>query len=143
MAERLEHVKRIFAIEQLSDIQLDTINKLLKGKDVLLSIRTGGGKSLCYQAYPILRDRDDCQVLIVSPLLSIMKEQVQYLRSLGLSADYIHADCDADAIRDGKTTYVYTSPEAILSDMKWRTMLTESNSFRLFVVDEAHMVINW
>lgn len=69
--------------------------------------------------------------------------KVSYLRSLGLHADYIHKECDKESIKAGKTTYVYTSPEAVLSDDMRRSMLIESSSFKLFVVDEAHLVINW
>uniref|UniRef100_A0A8W8JI68 DNA 3'-5' helicase n=1 Tax=Magallana gigas TaxID=29159 RepID=A0A8W8JI68_MAGGI len=71
------------------------------------------------------------------------KSNVSYLRSLWLHADYIHKECGKESIKAGKTTYVYTSPEAVLSDDMWRSMLIESSSFKLVVVDEAHMVINW
>ncbi|XP_062589124.1 ATP-dependent DNA helicase RecQ-like [Saccostrea cucullata] len=138
-----EEVKRVFGIESFTDLQSETIKYLLGGQDVFLSIRTGGGKSLTYQAFPMFCQAEPCQVLIISPLLSIMKEQVSYLNSLGLCADYIHKECDRTSIETGKTTYVFTSPEAILTDDMWRSILIESTSFKLFVVDEAHMVINW
>lgn len=69
--------------------------------------------------------------------------KVSSLRSLGLHANYIHKECDKESIKAGKTTYVYKSPEAVLSDDMWRSMLIESSSFKQFVVDEAHTVINW
>nr|XP_019928600.2 ATP-dependent DNA helicase Q-like 3 [Crassostrea gigas] len=147
MAElELREVQRVFGIDNFTHIQSQTLKYLLEGKDVFLSIRTGGGKSMTYQAFPFLAKPSNpchCQVLIISPLLSIMKEQVSCLRSLGLHANYIHKECDKESIKAGKTTYVYTSPEAVLSDDMWRSMLIESSSFKLFVVDEAHMVINW
>lgn len=77
----LEHreVKRLFGIDNFSHLQSHTLNYLLEGKDVFLSIRTGGGKSMTYQAFPFLaKPNKPCLVLIISPLLSIMKEQVSF-----------------------------------------------------------------
>jgi ATP-dependent DNA helicase RecQ len=68
-------VCQMFGVETFNSIQSESLRQLSDGKDVFLSIRTGGGKSLVYQAFPLLRD-ERCQVLIISPLLSIMKEQV-------------------------------------------------------------------
>eukprot|EP00105_Crassostrea_gigas_P044452 XP_019928600.1 PREDICTED: uncharacterized protein LOC109620473 [Crassostrea gigas] len=123
MAElELREVQRVFGIDNFTHIQSQTLKYLLEGKDVFLSIRTGCGKSMTYQAFPFLAKPSNpchCQVLIISPLLSIMKEQVSYLRSLGLHANYIHKECDKESIKAGKTTYVYTSPEAVLSDDMW------------------------
>lgn len=76
------------------------------------------------------------QVLIISPLLSIMKEQTDLLASKGFTATFIGKDKSEDAsILDGKYQFVFSSPEAILQNDKWRDMLSGSKSFRLFVVD--------
>lgn len=118
-------------------------------KDVFLSLRTGGGKSLCYMAFPIFYEYSNSldvqpQVLIISPLLSIMKEQTDLLASKGFTATFIGKDKSEDAsILDGKYQFVFSSPEAILQNDKWRDMLSGSKSFRLFVVDEAHTLVHW
>lgn len=80
MAElELREVQRVFGIDNFTHIQSQTLKYLLEGKDVFLSILTDGGKSMTYQAFPFLAKPSNpchCQVLIISPLLSIMKEQV-------------------------------------------------------------------
>lgn len=73
----LREVQRVFGIDRFTHIQSQTLKYLLEGKDVFLSKRTGDGKSMTYQAFPFLaKPNNPCQVLIISPLLSIMKEQV-------------------------------------------------------------------
>ena len=85
-------ISELFKISKLTDTQKTVICKLVDGLDVLLCVKTGGGKSLCYQAFPtFFSDKNDAEasVLIISPLISIMKEQCGYLTSLGLSACYV------------------------------------------------------
>ncbi|XP_048763913.1 probable ATP-dependent DNA helicase RecS [Ostrea edulis] len=136
-----------FGISKLKDFQEDTINKLLEGRDVYLSMKTGGGKSLCYQAFPLLwteKHRNPCNVLVITPLISIMKEQCESLMSLGFTATYIGRNSEEDdQITDEKFQFLFTSPEAILSVTKWREMVTRSQHFKLIVVDEAHTVLRW
>jgi superfamily II DNA helicase RecQ len=136
-----------FGITVLRDFQEETIKKLLEGRDVYLSRKTGGGKSLCYQAFPISwseKHEGPCNVLVITPLISIMKEQCEYLTSVGLTATYIGRNSeDEESILDEKFQFLFTSPEAILSVTKWREMVTRSQHFKLIVVDEAHTVIRW
>jgi ATP-dependent DNA helicase RecQ len=97
-AHRLAKVREVFGVEKLIPQQEKAINGLMNGKDIFLSFRTGGGKSLCYMAFPMFCDeREDTtldtqytmpQVLIISPLISIMKEQTDFLVSKGLTATY-------------------------------------------------------
>ena len=142
-----DRLTEVFGIEKLSPQQEKAIDCLKSGKDVFLSLRTGGGKSLCYMAFPIFCDEQiDTmpQVLIISPLLSIMKEQTDFLVSKGLTATYIGKDSsEDDKILDGKFQFIFSSPEAVLQSDKWRNMLSSSKTFRLFVVDEAHTLVHW
>lgn len=87
----------------------------------------------------------DCKVLVVSRLLSIMKEQSEYLTSMGFTATYIgHVNNDDDLVA-GNYQFVFSPPESILSITKWRDLLTSPpyKNLELFVVDEAHTVLQW
>ncbi|XP_062600094.1 probable ATP-dependent DNA helicase RecS, partial [Saccostrea cucullata] len=134
-----------FGISKLKAFQKETLEKLLEGRDVYLSMKTGGGKSLCYQAFQVLwteKNHRPCNVLVISPLISIMKEQCEFLQSLGFTATYIGRNSEEDAqIADETFQFLFTSPEAILSVNKWRDMVTRSQHFKLIVIDEAHTVL--
>ena len=136
-----------FGVRDLKDFQQETIDKLLEGKDVYLFVKTGGGKSLCYQAYQVFwteKHCKTCSVLVISPLISIMKEQCDYLQSCGFTATYIGRDLkDEERIMEEAFQFLFTSPESILSITKWREMVTKSVNFKLIVVDEAHTVLRW
>ncbi|XP_056001114.1 ATP-dependent DNA helicase RecQ-like [Ostrea edulis] len=147
-APLLTKVGEVFEVEKLSAQQEKAISSLLDNRDVFLSLRTGGGKSLCYMAFPLFYERmyqpQLAHVLIVSPLLAIMKEQTEFLKSKGFTATYIGKDANEDdGILAGEYQFLFTSPEAVLQNDKWRNMLSSSKSFRLFVVDEAHTVVHW
>ena len=151
MAAPMAKIKQVFKVEKLNPQQEETIKSLLEQKDVFLALRTGGGKSLCYMAFPLMYSSDiqpaqDVipQVLIISPLVSIMKEQTEFLISKGFTTSYIGKETSEDArILRGEIQFVFSSPESILQNDRWRNMLSSSRSFRLFVVDEAHTVVHW
>ncbi|XP_019621990.1 PREDICTED: uncharacterized protein LOC109468175 [Branchiostoma belcheri] len=126
-----------FGLESLHDHQKSTLEFLMSGKDVFLSVRTGGGKDLCF--YGIR--------LRVSPLNAIMKEHCEFLNGLGLTAVCLGMDSrDTAGILAGKFQFVLTSPETILGDEKFREML-RSDVYKghvgLIVIDEAHTVVQW
>nr|XP_002739720.2 PREDICTED: ATP-dependent DNA helicase Q-like SIM-like [Saccoglossus kowalevskii] len=147
----MKHIGELFGIDALYEHQIKVIKHLLKGEDVFLSTRTSSGKSLCYQAMPtILRERQRCTepiVLIISPLISIMREQVEMLQALGFSATFIGMDVSQNQdILEGKYSFIYTNPESILGNDRWREMLKSkvySDNLKLIVVDEAHTVMQW
>ena len=136
-----------FGVENFNDFQRNCINKLISEQDVFLSVRTGGGKSLVYQAFQYIFSaikKVRCQVVVVTPLLSIMKEQCDFLNSIGFRATYIGRDSDeTDSILEGVHEFLFTSPESLLGVARWREMLIASSVIRLMVVDEAHTVIHW
>ena len=140
-----------FAIDEIKPFQKETFESLLDKKDVYLSVKTGGGKSLCFQGFPLLwmernKSETECKVLVISPLISIMKEQSDYLKSIGFTATYIGESDDHDHdILEGNYQFLFSSPESILSVTKWRGMLTSPayRNVQLFVVDEAHTVLQW
>lgn len=150
-------VEQFFTVDSLHPRQIETIQTLLDGKDVFLSIRTGGGKSLCYQSFNVAAEAQFTQrrigptgadfVLVISPLNTIMTEQVAMLNALGLAAACVGRNVEeTDGILSGKYQYIYSSPEHILGNSQWREML-RSEVFKskvgLIVVDEAHTVVQW
>ena len=86
-------------MKELRDFQQESVDNLLEGKDVYLSVKTGGGKSFCYQAFHVFwteKHGKNGNVLVISPLISIMKEQCNYLNSCGFKATYIGRDPSED-----------------------------------------------
>ena len=136
--------------------QKEAIQGFLQGRDVFVSLPTGSGKSLCYAILPkvfdILRKkRCESIAIVVSPLISIMKDQVDSLTSKGVSSIYVTKNMDnSDQVErrlyEGRYQVIFFSPEAIVCDDTWRDMV-QSKVYRdnlvAFVIDEAHLVKKW
>ena len=136
--------------------QAKVVEDFLSGRDVFVSLPTGSGKSLCFcllpKAFDALRgtrsvDRQSI-VVIVSPLIALMKDQVRKMTERDVSAVYV-AEADERTeteICDGKFQLVYMSPESLLTNATWRDMLQSDvyqTNLVAFVVDEAHCVKKW
>jgi len=126
-------------------LQEEIIQSVLDGKDTLALLPTGGGKSLCFQV-PALAREGIC--LVVSPLIALMKDQVDNLKKRGIPAAAIHSGMHPDEIRIvldnccyGKTKLLYVSPERLTTD-KMREALKRMK-VNLLAVDEAHCVSQW
>ena len=126
----------------------------LRGHDVFVSLPTGYGKSLCYAALPAAFDKlrtgtSRSIVIVVSPLIALMKDQVSALSAKGLAVGCVtseSSDTELANIRSGHCQLVFFSPEALLGVRRWRQMLQgELYSQRIvaFIVDEAHCVKKW
>src|SRR5690606_28962760 len=122
--------------------QEQAVAAAMSGRDSLLVMPTGGGKSLCYQLPPLIDNRLD---VVVSPLISLMKDQVDGLREVGVPAAAIHSGLSPaerrdvyDAIRSGELRLLFTSPERLVSD-GFLSML-QSLDVRRFAIDEAHCI---
>ena len=145
----------VFAIEKLNKHQEDTIKFVVeKKKDVFVNLPTGFGKSLIYQALPTVFSsvQSTCVkniVVEISPLISLMKDQVSRLTFLGISAislAEVISDEQSKAIENGAYSVVFGSPELWLGDQKWRKMVTSetyTNAVRAVAVDEAHVICHW
>ena len=134
-----------FQIPSLTEEQNCAIHNIKNGKDVFLCMRTGGGKSLAYESYPVIYPMKS--VMVIAPLISIMDEQCKKLKSLGFKATYIGFDHNEDNnIVSGNYDFVFSSPEQLLETGRFRDMLkstTYQEKLGLLVVDEAHTVIHW
>ena len=141
---------------ELRPHQRRVVESFLNGHDVFVSLPTGSGKSLCYcllpKAFDVLRSISsvDTQsvVIVVSPLIALMKDQVRQMTERGVSAVYVgEADAATETeVCNGRFQLVYFSPEALLTNPTWWDMLQSpvyQNNLVAFVVDEAHCVKKW
>jgi ATP-dependent DNA helicase RecQ len=138
-------LKQYFGYTAFRPGQEEVINALLEGRDVLAVMPTGGGKSLCYQIPALLLPG---LTLVISPLISLMKDQVEALQSSGVPAAFLnsalsrpeYADTISRALR-GEYAILYISPERLCKD--GFQQLTAALPVSLVVIDEAHCVSQW
>src|SRR3989441_1680247 len=125
--------------------QLKVLGPLLSGRNVLAVLPTGAGKSLCYQVPALLGDG---LTLVVSPLISLMQDQVGALRRRGIAAAYVNSQLDAkqrrvvlDAGVNGQLALLYCAPERLAS--LTRRLRAADTQLSLFAIDEAHCISEW
>lgn len=143
---RLQHIlKETFGYSSFRLEQSNIINSILDGKDTLAIMPTGGGKSLCYQIPALFLDG---VTLVVSPLISLMQDQVMNLSEYGVrsvflnsSLSYKETNSAKSQIRSGEVKIVYVSPEGILGPQL--AEFFEDIKISLIAIDEAHCVSQW
>ncbi|MCP4592563.1 MAG: DNA helicase RecQ [bacterium] len=146
LLERItDAVRRYWGFDRLWPLQEEAIRAGLEQRDSLVVMPTGGGKSLCYQVPPLLAERTD---VVVSPLIALMKDQVDGLRTCGYPAVALHSGMTAADRRDaereiatGQCRLVFVAPERLLTP--WFMGLIERLKVRSFAVDEAHCISHW
>jgi len=146
MKEQAKQVlKDIFGYDSFRNTQEEVICTLLDGKDAFVLMPTGGGKSLCYQIPAIMREGTG---IIVSPLISLMKDQVDALTRCGVKAAYYNSSLKAaeakevlDQFEAGELDLLYVAPERLLTKTFLKRL--ESVKISLFAIDEAHCVSQW
>ncbi len=138
-------LKKYFGYDSFRPMQMDIIQTIYQKKDVLVLMPTGGGKSICYQIPAVTMDGVG---VVVSPLISLMKDQVEGLRSNGINAAFLNSSQTIgeqrqveDDLYNGNLDLVYVSPEKLVSQNF--TSLLESIKVALFAVDEAHCISSW
>lgn len=146
MENTLHHILRqVFGLEDFRPVQKQIIDSVMEGKDTLALLPTGGGKSLCYQI-PGLAKEGIC--LVVSPLIALMKDQVDNLKAKGIKAAAIYSgmsyreiDTTLDNCIYGDFKFLYVSPERLKQELfieRFRQM-----NVNLIAVDEAHCISQW
>lgn len=144
-AQILELTRQYWGHAALRPLQAEAIDAGIHGRDSLVVLPTGGGKSLCYQVPPLLAPRVD---VVVSPLISLMKDQVDGLRGNGYPAIALHSGLSLEErlenerlARQGKARLIFTAPERLLTDPGIR--LAREIGVKAFHIDEAHCISHW
>lgn len=138
-------LQKIWGYAEFRARQEDIVNTVAAGQDALVLMPTGGGKSLCYQVPALMREGT---AIVVSPLISLMQDQVATLLQLGVRAAYLSSSLSMDEARavesqllDGRLDLLYMAPERLVLP---RTLdLLSRLKVSLFAIDEAHCVSQW
>jgi len=138
-------LKRVFGFDSFQDCQEQSIHELELGKNVLVIVRTGGGKSLIYQIVGIRRTG---LTIVISPLISLMHDQVGSLRNRKVNAVVIDSGVSPAnrkkiwaQVRSGKVKFLYVSPEQLSNESFYKEL--GDTDVSLLVVDEAHCIAMW
>lgn len=140
----LQTLKTYFGYDSFRPLQEDIIRHLMDRKDALVLMPTGGGKSICYQLPALLSEGT---AVVVSPLISLMKDQVEMLCANGIAAGALNSNNDETenaslrrACMEGKLKLLYISPEKLLAEANY---LLRDMHISLFAIDEAHCISQW
>jgi ATP-dependent DNA helicase RecQ len=144
-ADPLAALKRVFGFDSFRPFQAEIVRDTLAGRDVLALLPTGGGKSLCYQLPAVL---EDGLTVVVSPLIALMKDQVDSLEAAGVAATFLNSSLEPgegarrfQGLNNGDYKLLFVAPERLFAPgfldhvARWR--LTR------FAIDEAHCISEW
>lgn len=145
MDRKHQVLKQYFGYTEFRGGQEELIDAQLAGRDVFGIMPTGGGKSLCYQIPALMSDGI---ALVISPLISLMKDQVAALKRAGVAAAYINSSLSPNQIRavyanlaDGKYKIVYVAPERLMTESFLD--IAQQLDISILAVDEAHCISQW
>jgi len=140
-------LKSVFGFDHFRSLQEEAVSVTLQGKDSFILMPTGGGKSLCYQIPAIVLPGT---AVVVSPLIALMKDQVDALRTNGVQAAYLNSTVSAQEQRmilsdleSGKLKLLYVAPERLSSDNGAFFTFLKTKNISLFAIDEAHCISHW
>ena len=141
----LDTLKHYFGYDSFRAGQMEVITSVMHGRDSLILMPTGGGKSLCYQLPATILPGI---TIVVSPLIALMKDQVDSLTRQGIAASFINSSLDSQTIKDiftklsqGEIKLLYVAPER-LTNHYFLQGLSEL-PISLFAIDEAHCISQW
>lgn len=144
MNKALQLLKSVYGYDSFRPLQEEIIAHVMNGQDALVLMPTGGGKSICYQIPALMLDG---VTIVVSPLISLMKDQVDALKANGIEADAMNSsrelnlnDRTRERCETGEIKLLYVSPERLLTEITW---LKGHVKVALFAIDEAHCVSQW
>jgi ATP-dependent DNA helicase RecQ len=138
-------LRRVWGFDDFRPLQAEAMQVVLEGRDSVVVLPTGGGKSLCFQAPALAMEG---LAVVVSPLISLMKDQVDALADRGVPAACVNSTLSledkrrvADQIRAGRLKLLYLSPERLMTEQTLRFLRQTPLSF--FAIDEAHCISDW
>lgn len=141
----LNVVKQHWGYDSLRPLQHEAMSAACDGVDSMVVLPTGGGKSLCYQAPALLNEKP---TVVVSPLIALMKDQVDALIERGIGAAFLNSSLTpedrqrvSDGIRVGEYKLIFVAPERFASGHFWQ--LLQSSGVGAFAIDEAHCISHW
>ena len=141
----LSALRKYFGFDCFREGQREVVDSILAGHDTVVVMPTGGGKSLCYQLPAMMKPG---ATVVVSPLIALMKDQVDALRARNLPATFVNSSIDFEeqkariaGVRRGEFKLVYVAPERFRSNHFVEAL--RSVDVSLFAVDEAHCVSTW
>ena len=140
-------LKTVFGYDNFRPLQKEIITNVLKGHDTLAVMPTGGGKSLCYQLPALIMPG---LTVVVSPLISLMQDQVASLKTAGIHSAFLNSTlsweeyCTAvNDIKSGRVKIVYVSPEGLASSRIRELLSSPELKIACITIDEAHCVSQW
>src|SRR5438105_10768304 len=145
MPDLRQHLQDLFGLDDFRPSQREVIEDVLRGKDVMCVMPTGAGKSLCFQLPAAVQGG---LTIVVSPLISLMEDQVQQLRDEGLSAEFLNSALSPlmrrrimQKLEQGFDGLLYVAPERFFAG-DFQELFPKLRP-KLFAVDEAHCVSQW
>ena len=137
-------LKSVFGYDSFRPLQKDIIDHVISVQDALVLMPTGGGKSICYQIPSLLLEGT---ALVVSPLISLMKDQVDALQANGIAAEALNSSNEEYVNRiirsrcqNGEVKILYISPERLMTEIQWLQQFVKTS---MIAIDEAHCVSQW
>lgn len=147
MSPSAQILKSKFGYESFRFNQEEIIKTIMQKRDVFVLMPTGGGKSLCYQIPALLFDG---LTVVISPLIALMKDQVDALRLNGIKAAYLNSSLDNEEISEiyaqlnkNEIKLLYVSPERLLGNNQQFIVFLRDLNISLFAIDEAHCISHW
>ena len=138
-------LKKYFGYDKFRPLQEEVIQSILDGEDALVIMPTGGGKSICFQIPALMMEG---VAIVVSPLIALMKDQVEGLQANGVNAAFLNSSQSAQVqngiiedVHEGKIKLLYVSPEKLVSQEFYYLLL--QLKVNLFAIDEAHCISVW
>ncbi len=138
-------LRQVWGFESFRPLQAEAMRSVVEGRDSVVVLPTGGGKSLCFQAPALAMDG---VAVVVSPLISLMKDQIDALRDYGVAAASVNSSVSpaerarvAADVRSGALKILYMSPERLMTERTLDFLHDQKLSF--FAIDEAHCISDW